>query len=113
MDRPADYRHTLIRLMQEHERAGRASAPPGVETALLADPADGRCLLLRTGWHRGRRVRETYLHARVRDGKVWIEEDGTEVGLANELVAAGVPKHDIVLAFHPPDLRHLTDYAAA
>ena len=46
-------------------------------------------------------------------GKIWIEEDMTEDGLATELVEAGVPKEDIVLAFNPPDRRHLTDYAAA
>ena len=44
---------------------------------------------------------------------MWIEEDGTEVGLTNELLDAGVPTEDIALAFHPPELRHLTDSAAA
>jgi hypothetical protein len=37
----------------------------------------------------------------------------TEVGIANELIEAGVPKEDIVLAFHHPEERKYTEFAAA
>jgi len=50
---------------------------------------------------------------RIRDGKFWIEEDWTEDGIATDLVRAGVPKEDIVLAFHEPEMRQYTDFAAA
>jgi hypothetical protein len=42
------------------------------------------------------------LHLDIKKGKIWIQHDGTEVGIANELVNLGVPKEDIVLAFHEP-----------
>jgi len=42
---------------------------------------------------------------------MWIQSDGTEVGVANELVEAGVPQPDIVLAFKSPFKRQFTDYA--
>ena len=35
----------------------------------------------------------------------------SEYGIANELVAAGIPKDKIVLAFHPEDVRQYTDFA--
>lgn len=38
------------------------------------------------------------------DVKTWIQRDGTEYGITNELVAAGIPKDKIVLAFHPEDV---------
>ncbi|NER33043.1 MAG: XisI protein [Oscillatoria sp. SIO1A7] len=44
--------------------------------------------------------------------KIWIQRDGTEDGMATELAAAGIPKEQIVLAFHPPELRQYTEYAA-
>lgn len=44
----------------------------------------------------------------IKDGKIWIERDGTEIGVANELVEAGVPKQDIVLAFKAPYKRKFT-----
>ena len=68
-------------------------------------------LLLKTGWSQGRRVRGVTLFLRLRDGKVWVEEDWTEEGIATELVKAGVPREDIVLAFHPPQVRPLTEFA--
>ncbi|MBV7334508.1 XisI protein [Chloroflexi bacterium TSY] len=46
-------------------------------------------------------------------GKIWIEIDWTEEGIATELVAAGVPKEDIVLAFHHPSMRQYTEFAVA
>jgi hypothetical protein len=42
---------------------------------------------------------------------VWIQHDATDVGIANELLARGVPKEDIVLAFHPPYKRPYTGFA--
>ncbi|WP_333146915.1 element excision factor XisI family protein [Microcoleus sp. B13-B6] len=53
------------------------------------------------------------VYVRIRDRKFWIEEDWTEDGIATDLVRAGVPKEDIVLAFHEPGMRQYTDFAAA
>ena len=43
----------------------------------------------------------------------WIQRDGTEYGIAQELVDAGIPKERIVLAFKSPELRKLTEFAVA
>jgi hypothetical protein len=51
------------------------------------------------------------LHLDIKDEKVWIQYDGTEDGIADELVALGVPKEDIVLGFHPADRRQYTGFA--
>ncbi|MGL6095657.1 MAG: XisI protein [Fimbriiglobus sp.] len=85
----------------------------GTEPQCAFDDERGQYLLLFTGWHKGERDHQVFLHVRIRDGKVWVEEDGTEEGVTPELVRAGVPASDIVLAFHPPELRHLTDFAVA
>lgn len=53
------------------------------------------------------------VYVRIRDSKFWIEEDWTEDGIATDLVRAGVPKEDIVLAFHEPKMWQYTDFAAA
>ncbi len=49
----------------------------------------------------------------LKDGKIWIEEDRTEDGIATDLLQAGVSCEDIVLAFHPPRLRQFTEFATA
>jgi hypothetical protein len=46
-----------------------------------------------------------------KDGKIWIQHDGTEIGIANQLVELGIPKSDIVLAFHSPFKRQFTEFA--
>jgi hypothetical protein len=53
------------------------------------------------------------MHLDIIDGKIWIQRDGTEDGIAYELEDAGVPKCDIVLAFHSEDVRPHTGYAVA
>ena len=42
-----------------------------------------------------------------------MEANNTELEAATELVNKGVPKTDIVLGFHPREIRELTDYAVA
>jgi hypothetical protein len=51
------------------------------------------------------------LHIDIKRDKIWIQHDGTEGGLAGRLVEAGVPKEDIVLAFHAPYKRRFTEFA--
>ena len=43
--------------------------------------------------------------------RAYIQHDGTEIGIADELVKLGVPKEDIVLAFHEPLVRQYTGFA--
>jgi hypothetical protein len=50
---------------------------------------------------------------RLIEGKFWIEHDLTEEGIATELLREGVPKEDIVLAFHAPEMRKYTEFAMA
>lgn len=62
-------------------------------------------LLVKTGWSKGKRSEGTTLFLRLRDGKIHVEQDWTEYGIANSLIDAGVPEEDIVLAFQSPWLR--------
>jgi len=65
------------------------------------------------GWLNDRRVHSSLVHIDIINDKIWIQRDGTEHGIAKELVAAGIPKDRIVLAFHPPEIRPHTEYAVA
>ncbi|GAK56474.1 FdxN element excision controlling factor protein like [Candidatus Vecturithrix granuli] len=40
-----------------------------------------------------------------------VQYDGTEDGVAAELVAAGIPHNAIVLGFRPPEVRPFTGFA--
>jgi len=53
------------------------------------------------------------VYVRLRNRKFWIEEDWLEHGITTDLFRAGVPKEDIVPAFYPPEIRPMTEFAAA
>jgi hypothetical protein len=83
-----------------------------VQVEAVFDDAQGHYELVYAGWVGKRRVHGSVIHVDIRDGKVWVQEDGTEGGVALEFVEAGIPKDRIVLAFHSPKRRSDTDFAA-
>ena len=78
----------------------------------VIDTKRDRYLLVEVGWHNGHRIYGTLFHIDIIDNKLWIQQDGTEEGIADELVTLGIPKHHIVLGFKPVDRRQLTEFAA-
>ena len=82
-----------------------------VQMELVFDQNRDRYLLVETGWHDGYRIYGTLLHLNIIDDKIWIQHDGTEDGVANELVAAGIPKDCIVLGFRTLQERKVTEFA--
>ncbi len=107
----AHCREALERILLEY--ASIPFAYGEIVCEALIDCERDRFALMNTGWDEGKRIHGCIVHADIIDGKIWIQYDGTEEGIAKELVAAGVPKDQIVLAFHAPELRKYTDFAAA
>jgi hypothetical protein len=105
------YRQIIESILTEYTRIPYAYGD--IQTEGVFDRQRDRYLLVNTGWEQGRRVHGCLVHVDLIDGKFWIQRDGTEHGIAKELVAAGVPKEHIVLAFKPPEIRRHTDYAFA
>ena len=103
------YREIVRRLVAEY-----ASYKPShgqIETEAIVDADRGHYEVMHVGWDGVRRVHGSVVHIDIIDDKVWVQYDGTSRPVAEELVAAGVPRDDIVLAFHPADVRRLTDFA--
>ena len=84
-----------------------------IETEIVADTVNDHYQLMRIGWDKHQRIHGNVFHIDIKNGKIWIQYDGTETGIANELVELGVPKEDIVLAFHAPSRRQFTGFAIA
>ncbi len=78
------------------------------------DQQNDRYLIMSVGWEgKFRRIHGCLAHLDIINDKVWIQRDGTEDGLAYDLEAAGIPKSDIVPAFHSESVRAHTGYAVA
>jgi XisI protein len=77
------------------------------------DRENDRYTVISVGWQGNHRVHHSLIHLDIINGKVWIQRDGTEYGIGYELEEAGIPKSDIVPAFHPENIRPYTGYAIA
>lgn len=96
-----------------HEYAQHRPQNGEIETQLLFDDEKGHYYLMRVGWDGLRRVHACAIHLDIKDDKIWVQQDWTEYGIANELVDAGIAKSAIVLAFHAPYKRPYTGFAIA
>jgi hypothetical protein len=113
MDKLTSYRDLIKRILSEYVELSNRQPQPGIETILIMDEARGHYMWLKLGWADGKRAKYITVYVRLREAKFWIEEDWTEDGIATDLVREGVPREDIVLAFHDPETRKHTDFAAA
>ena len=71
-------------------------------------------LIVSQGWEKnGKRHHDCLIDIEIRNGKLWIQCDGSPYGIANELEQEGIAKSEIVLAFHEPEVLKFTEYAIA
>ena len=82
-----------------------------IEVELVFDDERGHYELMQCGWIGMRRVHGSVVHIDVRGDKGWIQHDGTNDHVAQRLMAEGIPQQRIVLGFHAPYKRPLTDFA--
>lgn len=113
MDKIENSRTLIKKILTEYDRLIANQTAANTEMLLVFDEKHDQYLWFQVGWQGNKRVRGITVHVRIKNNKIWIEEDWTEEGVANELLKEGVPQSDIVLAFHHPDDRPLTDFAVA
>jgi XisI protein len=84
-----------------------------IEQHLIIDPDRNHFMLFDVGWQQQRRVHGCITHVQIINDKIWIQRDGIEDGITDELVEAGISKDKIVLGFQPPSVRPHTGYAVS
>lgn len=109
MDRLNNYRQIVQKILAHH--AQYSDSLGETEALSICDVTNDNYLLLDLGWDKNGRVHDIALHLRIRDGKIWIEWDGIEEGVTQEMLDLGVPKEDIVLAFYRSERRKITELA--
>lgn len=91
----------------------RFYASQKTRTLTIFDHTRGQFLLMDEGWDGFKHIHRVWVHVELRDGKFWIQKDGTEDGIAVDLVNAGILKERIVLAFQHPARRQYSEFAAS
>lgn len=119
MDTLEQYRQLIRHILIEHTKIPFSYGEIQFETVF--DSEQDRYLLMILGREPAydfsptvtRRVHGCLIHIDIIDGKIWIQRDGTEEGVATELVRAGIPKEQIVLGFRSQELRQDSGFAVA
>lgn len=110
MDTRLKYQEIIKKILIENAEY-RASIPDCYDSQVIFDDERGRYLVLDIGWDKHSYLHTTPIHIDLIGDKVWIQYDDTEEGVANDLLAAGIPKSDIVLGFRNPRVREYTGFA--
>jgi hypothetical protein len=111
MDKLNYYRQCLREFLTQYASYG--SQDQNMETQLIFDIENDHYLLLRTGWDKKRRVHSCIFHFDIKDGKIWLQENNTDIDVGEELEEMGISKQEIVIGFHYPSLREYSQYAAS
>ena len=112
MDRIAYLKNTVREVLTDYHQLNDRSDSI-TESCLVFDDNREQYLLLLMGWQQDERIKSVMIHIRLKNGKIWIEEDWTEDGVVTDLLQKEIAPEEIVLAFHPPHLRQYTEFAIA
>lgn len=111
MDKIAKYREYIHKLLTCY--AKNDVSDDNVEVQLVFDTERDHYQWMNVGWKELNRIYRCVMHFDIKNGKIWLQQNLTDQNPAEELVAMGVPREDIVLGLQPPYKRQYTDYGVA
>ncbi len=106
------FRSTILQLMNEYADS-LALGADGIKIEQVVDQEHDRYQILAIGWEGRQRIFNLLFHIEIIGDKIWVQEDKMEDSVAEMLVAKGISKKDIVLAYFPDFHRQFTEYAVA
>jgi hypothetical protein len=111
VDKLEQYRQCIQTLLSKYVATPIANGE--IESQTVFDLQQDRYQVMNVGWDGDRRVHGCVLHLDIKNGKIWVQHNTTELRIAHELAAMGIPKEDIVLGFQAPYAREYTGFGVA
>ncbi len=108
MDKLDLYREKIKTILDEYAQYKYSYGEIDIEK--IYDIQRDHYQIISIGWNDQTRVYNPIMHLDIKNEKIWIQENITEVDIATELIEMGVPKSDIVIGFHTPKVRQLTGF---
>ena len=112
MDKVIAYRQKVKQVLTEFVEYISGSPSP-TDRFTVFDDTQNCYAVFDLGWRNRHRIKSMPVLMRIVNEKVWVEIDNTDYVFVDRLLEAGIPAQDIVLAFHPPDMRQYTEFAVA
>lgn len=107
------YRQLLQTVLNEYAAFLSNTTGDEIEVQTIFDLVHDHYQLMQVGFQRGQRRYGCLFHADIKNDKIWIQHDSTDLGIGNEFLARGVPKDDIVLGYYTPAMRKFSEFAVA
>jgi XisI protein len=109
------YRKILREVLNEYAAGDKnlTHKPDDTQIRLIMDTENDHYQVLYAGWLQTKQIFSVIFHFDIIDGKIWIQRNISDYDIIEDIEAKGVPKKDIVLAFHAPEIRSFTEYATA
>jgi hypothetical protein len=111
MDNLNRYRQIIRNTLKPYTEITYANVD--VKNRAAFDPETDQYLIISEGWDGMYHLHSVLIHIEIVNAKVWVQYDGTEDGVTEDLLSAGISKEDIVLGFHEPEVRKHTGFAVA
>ena len=111
MDKLNYYQNIIKKILTEYAKISSQVPDQDIEEILIFDDDRSQYFWFNICWKNGKRIKAISVYLRLKNDKIYIEEDWTEAGIATELMRVGIPSSEIVLAFQPPEVRQFTEFA--
>ena len=95
MDTPKTYREIVKQVIGKYAKLCPSHGNIRLDTVF--DEQSDRYALMQVGWNRGKRVRGNIIYITLGEGKVYVEYDGIEQGITQDLIDQGIPQNNIIL----------------
>lgn len=112
MDKLDKYRQIIQEVLTEyssHKFLNEDKADE-FERQVIFDTKNDHYQVANIGWEKFDRTFSTPIHIDIKNEKVWVQQNMTDYDFIGDLIEKGIPKEDIVLAFHPPYKRPYTGF---
>lgn len=116
MDKITKYQNCIQVTLQEYYNLLTSAKTVGnveVRDELIIDTVHNHFQVVCISWRGHQFSYNTILHIDIIDEKVWVQQNNTEVAIADELIERGVLRSDIVLGFLSPSVRQYSGFAVA
>ncbi|MDX1913307.1 MAG: XisI protein [Saprospiraceae bacterium] len=104
MDKILNYRNAIISFLEDYAKIKPANLPE-VQNQVIIDDVNRHYQLVRIGWDEGKHVHYAVFHFDIIDGKVWIQQNRTDLPIGFDLIDLGIAAKDLVYAYLPVSLR--------
>lgn len=98
MDKVLKYQQTINQELEKWN-SFHNSNKSDVKYQVIINAEKTNFLVIAFGWGKDEYHYQVLFHIELKEGKVWIHEDSTGIGIALSLQNAGIMKSDIILGF--------------